>query len=106
MATRTWKLGEIARGGVITAEVKGSKVTIIGKDWDFSTAKVGKGSTKGNSQKNAEEWTRLEVDVNSNEANSELYDFLTDLTSSYYANKIIEWIESKFTKVSRTNEWF
>jgi len=97
MATKTWKLGEIARGGIITAEVKGSKVTIIGKDWDMSA-----GTKRGSCQKNAEEWTRVEIDVVSSFSFSQLYDFLTDLTSSYYANKIIEWVETKLnTKISR-----
>ena len=93
MATRTWKLGEIARGGVITAEVKGNKVAIIGKDWDMSA-----GTQRGSSQKNAEEWTRLEVEITTHEIHSKLFDFLTDLTSSYYANKIIDWVESKLPK--------
>lgn len=90
MATRTWKLGEICRGGIITAEVKGTKIAIIGKDWDMTA-----GCTKGSSQKNAKEWTRLEVDMNSRNAYGDMNDFLHDLTSSYYADKIIKWIESK-----------
>ena len=36
MATKTWKLGEICKGGIITVETKGNIVTIIGKEWDYS----------------------------------------------------------------------
>lgn len=90
MATRTFKIGEYAKGGVITAEVKGTKIAIIGKDWDMSA-----GCKKGSSQKNAKEWTRLEVDMNSRSAYGDMSDFLHDLTTSYYADKIIEWVESK-----------
>ena len=101
MATKTWKLGELSRGGIITAEVKDTKVTIIAKDWDTS-----KGYTRGSNQSNAEEWDRLEVDINDRSFGSELEDYLNDLTTSYHANKIMEWIESKFTILSRPNEWF
>lgn len=90
MATRTFKIGEYAKGGIITAEVKGTKIAIIGKNWDTSA-----GYTNGSSQKNAKEWTRVEVDMNSRSAVSNLYDFLYDLTSSYYANKIMEWVEKQ-----------
>jgi hypothetical protein len=35
-ASKTFKIGEYAKGGVITAEVQGKVVTIIGKEWDTS----------------------------------------------------------------------
>jgi hypothetical protein len=37
MATKTWKIGEYAKGGIITVEARGKKVTVIGKEWDFTT---------------------------------------------------------------------
>ena len=34
MATKTWKLGELSKGGVITVEVTAKKVAVIAKEWD------------------------------------------------------------------------
>jgi len=90
MATKTFKIGEYARGGIITAEVKGTKVTIIGKEWDFSAS-----STRGASQKNAKEFTRTTIDVRNTYACNQLQDFLCDLTSYNWAEKVINWIETK-----------
>lgn len=90
MATRTWKIGEYAKGGVITVETTKNAVTVIGKDWDYSA-----GSSRGSSQTNAKEWTRKCVGVNESDARWKLNLFLNDLTSSYYADQILKWIESK-----------
>jgi hypothetical protein len=48
MAKKTWKLGEVCRGGIITVETKENKVAIIGKEWDFAA-----GSNRGSNQSNA-----------------------------------------------------
>ena len=90
MATKTFKIGEYARGGIITAEVKGTNVIIIGKEWDFSG-----GSTRKASQKNAKEFTRLTVDARNTYAYNDLHDFLNNLTSYGWAEKVIEWVETK-----------
>jgi len=91
MATKTWKLGEICRGGIITVETKGNKVAIIGKDWDFS-----QGSRKSSNQTNAKEWTRCEFDtVDTAGAYRNAFNFLHDLTHSWAAEEILKWIESK-----------
>ena len=92
MATKTWKLGEYAKGGVITAVATKRKITIIGKEWDYS-----KGSNKGSDQSNAKEWTSLEMsgDLNVGNVSRELTMFLNDLTTSYYTDIILEWCESK-----------
>ena len=50
MAKKTFKLGEVCKGGVITVEIKGQIITVIGKDWDFS-----QGSKKGSNQSNAKD---------------------------------------------------
>ena len=94
-STKTWKIGEYAKGGVISVEIdstfrNGNVVTIIGKEWDFS-----KGSNKGSDQSNAKEWTRLEVSTNDNDADRKLTNFLLDLTTSYYTDQIMEWCVSK-----------
>jgi len=90
MATKTFKLGEYAVGGIITAETKGDNVTIIVKEWDMST-----GTRKSSNQSNAKEFTRRTFDVNDNHTARELFMFLGNMTTSYYADEIIKWIKSK-----------
>ena len=90
MATKTFKIGEYCKGGVITVETTAKKVAVIGKVWDYS-----KGSTKGSDQSKAKEFTRLEVMVDEPDARSKIDWFLFDLTTSYYADEVMKWIESK-----------
>lgn len=90
MATKTWKLGEVCRGGIITVETKGNKVAIIGKDWDMS-----QGTRRSSNQKNAKEWTRIEVDAEERDADRQMSMFLFDLTTSYHSDQIMKWIEEK-----------
>jgi hypothetical protein len=90
MATKTWKLGEVCRGGVITIETTKTKVKVIAKAWDAS-----KGWNKGSDQSNAKEWNRLEVDLSNKEAESQVDWFLFDLTTSYWAGEIMDWIKTK-----------
>jgi len=97
MATKTFKIGEYCKGGVITVEATAKKVTIIAKDWDFS-----KGSRRSSDQSNAKEWNRLEVSTNSSDAERQLDWFLFDLTTSYYAGQVMDWIK---TKTKFTSEW-
>ena len=101
MATKTFKIGEYAKGGVITVDIKGKVLTIIGKDWDFST-----GSRKSSDQSNAKEFTRGTQDISEGNAYRKVYEFLSNLTTSYYAEEIIKWIESKAGKLGRSlNGW-
>jgi len=99
MASKTWKIGEYAKGGVIVTQTKGNKVIVIGKDWDFST-----GSKKSSNQSNAKEFTRIEVDCEEQDADRQLSMFLHDLTTSYYTDEIMKWIESK-TKLNKRMFW-
>lgn len=89
-ATKTWKIGEYAKGGVITVEITGKVVSIIGKEWDTST-----GYKKSSNQSKAKEFTRGTVLANERNAEWKLSEFLCDLTTSYYAGEIIKWIKSK-----------
>ena len=89
-ATKTWKIGEYAKGGVITVEIVGKVISIIGKEWDYST-----GSRRSSNQSNAKEFTRGTVTSDDREAYRKMYNFLTDLTTHYYADTILTWIESK-----------
>ena len=101
MATKTFKIGEYAKGGIITAETSKDTVTIIGKEWDMS-----KGTRRSSDQSNAKEFTRSTVDIKRQNAYRELYMFLTDLTTSYYADEILKWVSTKVsTKVSFQPHW-
>ena len=100
MATKTFKIGEYCRGGIITIETTKTQVKVIAKEWDTS-----KGYNKGSDQSGAKEWNRLEVSIKSSDAERKLDFFLTDLTTSYYADQILEWIKTKveFDKVGWYN---
>jgi hypothetical protein len=98
MATKTFKIGEYCKGGVITVETTAKKVAVIGKIWDYS-----KGSTKGSDQSKAKEFTRLEVMVDEPDARNKVDWFLFDLTTSYYADEVMKWIESKVSFKSEFN---
>lgn len=91
MATKnkTWKIGEYAKGGIITAQVTESKVTIICKDWDFST-----GSRRSSDQSGAKEIFREEVGVKDEGAYRTLSTTLNDWTTSYYAEQVLDWIKA------------
>ena len=90
MATKTWKIGEYCKGGIITIETTKTQVKVIAKEWDYS-----KGSSKGSDQSKAKEWNRLEVNLSNNDAESKVNWFLFDLTSSYYTDEILDWIKTK-----------
>jgi len=97
-ATKTWKIGEYCKGGIITVEIRGKVVHIIGKEWDYSA-----GDRKSSNQSNAKEWTRLTLGLYSTYLSADAYDkcsdFLNDLTTSYYADEIIKWIKANLHKI-------
>ena len=99
MATKTFKIGEYSRGGVITVETTKTTVKVISKEWDFST-----GSRRSSDQSNAKEWNRIEVSVNDSNAYRKLSDYLHNDTTSYYADHIMKWIESK-VELSKNLFW-
>jgi hypothetical protein len=90
MANKTFKIGEYAKGGVITVEITGKVIVVIGKEWDYAA-----GSGRGSSQKNAKEFTRGTTIANEEGCYRKLSIFLEDLTTYYWAGEIIKWIESK-----------
>jgi len=94
MATKTFKIGEYAVGGVITAIATQDKITIIGKNWDTST-----GYKKSSNQTNAKEFDRLEVRTNDRDADRKLSNFLCRLTTAYYCDMVLAWVYSK-TKIT------
>ena len=90
MPKKTFKIGEYCKGGIIAVELDNRTITVIAKEWDFSA-----GSNRGSKQSNAKEFTRLVLKPNDNTAYAKLYDFLIDLTTSYYTDMVIDWIYSK-----------
>ena len=90
MASKTFKLGEVAIGGVITVNVNADEITVITKDWDYSA-----GSNKGSNQKNAEELYRKSFSLSNRDAERNILWYLGDETTSYYADKILDWIKTK-----------
>lgn len=100
MATKTYKLGEVCRGGVITVNTTKSKVTIIAKEWDFS-----QGTNKGSNQSNAKEFDRLVVDTSHAMALRKVKEYLEDLSTYYHSQEIVKWIESKTTFSSEYGGW-
>ena len=77
-ATKSFKIGEYAVGGIIRVEIKG-KVILI-KALDYNTKEVVKQGTTTTEQQGVE---------------SQITEFLEDLTSYYYAEKIMDWIKNK-----------
>ena len=97
MATKTWKLGEVCKGGIITIETTKTQVKVIAKEWDTS-----KGFGKGSDQSKAKERNQLEVNLSDRDAESKADWFLFDLTTSYWAGEIMDWIK---TQVKFKAEW-
>ena len=89
MAAKTWKIGEYAKGGIITAQATKYKVTIICKEWDYS-----KGTRRSSDQSGAKELFREEVGIKDEGAYRTLNDTLNDWTTSYYAEQVLDWIKA------------
>lgn len=88
MKTKTFKIGEYCKGGVITAITTPATITLIGKDWDLSA-----GTKKSSNQSNAKEFARIEI-PNDGRNQQRMFEFLTDLTTVYYADKVINWVNA------------
>ena len=71
MKTKTFKIGEYCKGGIITVEIRGKKIAIIGKEWDHS-----KGTRRSSDQKGAKEFDRVEVQADEQGAEHKLLDFV------------------------------
>lgn len=100
MATKTFKIGEYANGGVITVETTKNTVVIITKQWDTSA-----GYTKSSNQSNAKELYRFTSDINDRSAEWNLFNYLSEQSTSYYADQIMKWIKSK-VKLKEDSMWF
>ena len=99
MATKTFKIGEYCQGGIITVEITGKVISVIGKEWDFS-----KGTRRSSDQSGAKEFTRGTIISTDNDAERQIENFITDLATSYWADQIIKWIKTK-VKFNNENIW-
>jgi len=88
MIKKTFKIGEYMKGGVCTVEILGKDITVIAKDWDFTA-----GSLKTSDQSNAKEFDRIEVKADDYTAYRQIFEFLSDLTSAYYCEQILNYIK-------------
>ena len=79
MATKTFKIGEYAMGGIIQVKITGKVIQIFVKEMygDGETLRTGTTSTEDN------------------DVERKLDNFLIDVTTSYYTGKVMEWIKEK-----------
>lgn len=75
--TKQFKIGESALGGIIKVNVNNNKVVIDAIDW----------ATKKSVPFTKQQFDKVEQ--------MEMYDYLTQLTTHYYADKILNYIFSK-----------
>lgn len=80
MATKKFKIGEYAVGGIIQVDIKGKVLSIKALDYNTKKEVVG-GSIMSNDY----------------DAYWKVSSYLHELTSSYHADKIMEYIKSKTT---------
>ena len=101
MANKTFKIGEWCKGGIIEAQVNKTTIVLIGKDWDFSA-----GSNKSSNQSNAKEFTRETYQLSNERWINGVWEWLNDMTSYYYAEKVLDWINSKLPESQRKQHPF
>lgn len=81
--TRTFKIGEYAVGGIIKVDIAGDEVIITALDW--------------NTKRPIQSQQYMSGDING------IDNYLHELTSSYYAGKIMEWLKENMNVSSRPN---
>jgi hypothetical protein len=90
MATKQFKIGERAVGGIIKVDVTGKAVSLIRIEClDWNSKKVVQSGTATTDDPDA----YRKVDV-----------FLNEITSSYHADKVMEWLKSKAS--FKKESWF
>lgn len=99
MKTKTFKIGEVCQGGIITVEIHGKAIIIIGKEWDFS-----QGTRKSSNQSNAKEFIRGAILTTESKAEWKIEGFITNLATPYWADQILKWIRTK-VEFKSENVW-
>ena len=85
-AKKSFKIGECAVGGIIQVELKGKMLSVKALDY--------------NSKREVQSGSILTDEYN---AYWKTMNYLNELTSSYYADKIMKFIESKTELNNRSN---
>jgi len=80
MAKKTFKIGEYAIGGIIQVCATSESVTIDALDWNSKQKIMGR-----------------EFQVRATNVTNEMDNYLNELTSSYYADKVLDFIKENVT---------
>ena len=90
MTIKQFKIGEYAIGGIIAVEITGKIIQVHCRDFDTGK-KIEQPGTSGSIMTTDYEW-RFQLEM-----------FLNELTSSYYAEKIMTWIQEN-VKLHNTSD--
>jgi len=82
MAKKQFKIGEYAIGGIIAVEITGKVIQV--KALDYNTKKEVSGYSGS-------------VVATERQAQWKLDNLLNEITSSYYASKVMDWVKTKVT---------
>jgi hypothetical protein len=77
-ATKSFKIGECAIGDIIRVDIQGKLIQVKALDWN-TKKEVSSGSAMSDDD----------------DCSRKIEDYLMDLTTCYFAGKIMEWIKSK-----------
>jgi hypothetical protein len=80
MATKTFKIGEYAIGGIIQVRTTSQSISIDALDWNSRQKIMGR-----------------EFQVRAVNVTNEMDNYLNELTSSYYADKVMDFIKENVT---------
>jgi len=87
--TKQFKLGEHAIGGIIKVDITGQTIRVQALSYDSKKPVPFYGGVVLASDRNAHD---------------KLEEWLNDITSSHYSQKVLDWIKSKIA-LSREYEW-
>ena len=90
MASKTFKIGEACIGGVLTAETTAGAITIKIREWDTSA-----GYSRGSNQSGAKVINTYTVRIQDRDVYMKLHNFISDNATHYWADQVMEWVESK-----------
>ena len=87
MATKTFKIGEYAKGGIIKVITKGNVIQItIHNMYSKEQEEI---------EAHSETITEYDRTIKCDDLERRLNNFLHEITSSYYAGKVMNWIKDK-----------
>ena len=80
MASKTFKIGECAVGGIIRVNTNGETVEVRSMDWNTNDI-----------------LSKYEINLKREGARQDIVNVLEELTTHYYADNIMKWLETKVT---------